>query len=90
MNRREFMKWQATQVAMAAAGASAAQAANIATDRKETEIQWSKAPCRFCGTGCSVMVASGMTGWSPRTATRIRRSTRRVELREGVTSCRKS
>ena len=56
MNRREFMKWQATQVAMAAAGASAAQAANIATDRKETEIQWSKAPCRFCGTGCSVMV----------------------------------
>ena len=24
---------------------------------EDTQLKWSKAPCRFCGTGCGVMVA---------------------------------
>ena len=34
-----------------------AQATNLVTSRPDAELTWSKAPCRFCGTGCSVMVA---------------------------------
>ena len=35
-----------------------ASAANLITEAGETALTWSKAPCRFCGTGCSVMVAT--------------------------------
>ena len=28
------------------------------TEAAKTELTWSKAPCRFCGTGCGVMVAT--------------------------------
>ena len=33
-------------------------AQNIVTDAAQSQLKWSKAPCRFCGTGCSVMVAT--------------------------------
>ena len=33
-------------------------AQNVVTDRSVTELKWDKAPCRFCGTGCGVMVAT--------------------------------
>ena len=33
-------------------------AQNLTTDAALTGLRWAKAPCRFCGTGCSVMVAS--------------------------------
>lgn len=56
--RRQFIKMQATAVGMAAAGASGAGAANIETAAAQTRIKWSKAACRFCGTGCSVMVGT--------------------------------
>ena len=59
MTRREVLKSQAVAAAAAAAGMQAPAAAqNIPTDREVTELKWSKAPCRFCGTGCSVMVAT--------------------------------
>ncbi len=35
-----------------------AEAQNLVTDRSLTELKWDKAPCRFCGTGCGVMVAT--------------------------------
>ena len=57
-SRRNFLKAKATAVAMLAAGAPNAQAANVATERDKTNIKWSKAPCRFCGTGCSIMVGT--------------------------------
>jgi nitrate reductase NapA len=58
-SRRDFIKTNAIATAAAAAGMSVpVQAANIVTDRSETELTWSKAPCRFCGTGCSVNVAT--------------------------------
>jgi nitrate reductase NapA len=56
MTRREALKAKAVAAASAAAGLPAS--AQIVTDRDETEMTWSKAPCRFCGTGCSVMVAT--------------------------------
>ena len=33
-------------------------AQNLVTDRAVIELKWDKAPCRFCGTGCGVMVAT--------------------------------
>ncbi len=59
ISRRDAIKIQAATVAAATAGISgSASAANLVTNAKETELKWSKAPCRFCGTGCSVMVAT--------------------------------
>ena len=59
-SRREFLKAQAVAAAVAAAGglSNAAAAANVETDRAKTGIEWNKAPCRFCGVGCSVMVGA--------------------------------
>jgi nitrate reductase NapA len=58
MTRREILKAQAVAAASAAAGLPAPALAQIATDRAQTEMRWSKAACRFCGTGCSVMVGT--------------------------------
>ena len=58
-SRRDVLKAQALLAATAAAGLPAPAAAqNLVTDRSQTDLKWSKAPCRFCGTGCSVMVAT--------------------------------
>lgn len=59
LNRRQVLKAQAAAVAAAAAGIPlAAGAQNLVTDKSKTDLKWSKAACRFCGTGCSVMVAT--------------------------------
>ncbi|QEY63219.1 nitrate reductase catalytic subunit NapA [Metapseudomonas lalkuanensis] len=59
MTRREFAKVQAAAIAVAAAGLPiATTASNLITDAENTKLDWNKAPCRFCGTGCSVMVAT--------------------------------
>ncbi|HET7809968.1 MAG TPA: periplasmic nitrate reductase subunit alpha [Steroidobacteraceae bacterium] len=56
-SRREFIKQTAAAAAAAAAGIPLpAGAQNLVTDRAATELKWSKAPCRFCGTGCGVNV----------------------------------
>ena len=56
--RREFIRDSAAAATAAAAGLPAiGQAANIVTDASKTQLQWSKAPCRFCGVGCGVNVA---------------------------------
>ncbi|MDR1064420.1 MAG: nitrate reductase catalytic subunit NapA [Azoarcus sp.] len=53
MDRRDFLKTQAIAAAAAAAGMSLpATAAAAPADRS---IRWDKIPCRFCGTGCSVL-----------------------------------
>jgi nitrate reductase (cytochrome) len=59
LTRRQVLKAQAAAVAASAAGiVLPAEAQNLVTDRQETDLKWSKAACRFCGTGCSVMVAT--------------------------------
>jgi nitrate reductase NapA len=56
-SRREILKAQAAGVAALAANISLPAAAQPVTGGVEAlKIQWSKAPCRFCGTGCGVMV----------------------------------
>ena len=57
LSRRDMLKAQAAAVAAAAASISVPAAAQpVAGGVGSLEIKWSKAPCRFCGTGCGVMV----------------------------------
>jgi nitrate reductase NapA len=59
LSRRAYIKANAIAIAAAAAGMpTPASAVNLVTDKEKTRLKWSKAPCRFCGTGCSVMVAT--------------------------------
>src|SRR5215469_10707405 len=59
LDRRNFLKLEAAAMAAAAGGLPTPLAAqNLITDRSLTELKWNKAPCRFCGTGCGVMVAT--------------------------------
>ncbi|MGB3610079.1 MAG: nitrate reductase catalytic subunit NapA [Cellvibrio sp.] len=59
LSRREFAKANAAAVAAAAIGLPLpASAANLITNRELTTLKWDKAPCRFCGVGCGVMVAT--------------------------------
>jgi len=57
LSRRDVLKAQAAAVAAAAAGIADPAAAQTVPGGVDTlQITWSKAPCRFCGTGCGVMV----------------------------------
>src|ERR1041384_4295767 len=59
VDRRTFLKLEAAAMAAAAGGMPTPLAAqNLVTDRSVTELKWDKAPCRFCGTGCGIMVAT--------------------------------
>ncbi|HYI29860.1 MAG TPA: molybdopterin-dependent oxidoreductase, partial [Bradyrhizobium sp.] len=59
LDRRQVLKLEAAAMAALAGGmATPAPAANLVTERPVSELNWDKAPCRFCGTGCSVMVAT--------------------------------
>lgn len=59
ITRRDFVRHQALATAAAAAGVAVpAAATNIVTTASDNKLMWSKAPCRFCGTGCSVNVAT--------------------------------
>ncbi len=57
-NRRDFLKTQALVASATAAGIPlAAEAAGpAAKTAADMAVRWDKAPCRFCGTGCAVMV----------------------------------
>ena len=57
LNRRDFIKANAAAAAMSAAGLPAASAL-AAQEKDDSNIRWDKAPCRFCGTGCSVLVGT--------------------------------
>jgi len=55
LNRRDFIKANAVAAAVSVAGLPGASA--VAAAQKD-EIRWDKAPCRFCGTGCGVLVGT--------------------------------
>ncbi|AGW93288.1 MULTISPECIES: periplasmic nitrate reductase subunit alpha [Cupriavidus] len=58
LSRRDFIKQTAVAATASVAGVTLpAGAANFVTDSDMTRLKWSKAPCRFCGTGCGVTVA---------------------------------
>ena len=54
-SRRDFIKSSAVAATAAAAGLSAPGTASLGAATGDG-IRWDKAPCRFCGTGCSVLV----------------------------------
>ena len=57
ITRRDLLKAHAASLAAASAGIALPAAAQPVPGGVEAlEIKWSKAPCRFCGTGCGVMV----------------------------------
>src|SRR6187397_420650 len=56
ISRRSVIKAQAAAAAAAVAGVPIAATAQNLAGGPDTAIKWSKAPCRFCGTGCGVMV----------------------------------
>ncbi len=57
LTRRDFIKANAASAAAATAGISLPAGVAMAQGAKEN-IRWDKAPCRFCGTGCSVLVGT--------------------------------
>ncbi|MBP2230224.1 nitrate reductase NapA [Azospirillum agricola] len=56
LSRRDYLKAQAAAAAAAAAGISLPASAAPLLTGEGAKLNWSKAPCRFCGTGCGVMV----------------------------------
>ncbi|MFB2532984.1 nitrate reductase catalytic subunit NapA [Paracoccus sp. p3-h83] len=56
-SRRTFLKATAAASAAAAAGVPLI-AGQAAAQVAAPDIRWDKAPCRFCGTGCSVLVGT--------------------------------
>jgi nitrate reductase (cytochrome) len=58
INRRNFFKASAAAAAAAAAGLTVPGAVTEALAAGSSTIRWDKAPCRFCGTGCSVLVGT--------------------------------
>ncbi|MBD7961568.1 periplasmic nitrate reductase subunit alpha [Comamonas avium] len=55
--RRDFVRQSAAAAAGAVAGIPIYAASQEAGAGANGSMKWSKAPCRFCGTGCGVMVA---------------------------------
>jgi nitrate reductase NapA len=56
--RREFLKTSVAASAAATVGLPVSQTVQAATRDVEAGWQWDKAVCRFCGTGCGIMVAT--------------------------------
>ena len=57
LSRRNFIKSNAIAATAAAAGITI-PGINQALAKTKDKIRWDKAPCRFCGTGCSVLVGT--------------------------------
>jgi len=57
LTRREFIKNNAIAATAAVAGITVPGIVTAAHKPTDT-IKWDKAPCRFCGTGCSVLIGT--------------------------------
>ena len=58
MNRRDFLKSSAAAAAASAVGITVPSEVQAAAAKGEEGWRWDKAPCRFCGTGCGIMLAT--------------------------------
>ena len=58
LSRREFLKSSAAASAAAAVGMSVPAELQANADTAESSWRWDKAACRFCGTGCGIMMAT--------------------------------
>ena len=58
LTRRELLKTTAAVAAATAVGISVPKELRAAAKKTEAGWRWDKAVCRFCGTGCGLMVAT--------------------------------
>ncbi|MGD9554037.1 MAG: nitrate reductase catalytic subunit NapA [Arcobacteraceae bacterium] len=58
LSRRDFLKSSAAASAAAAVGMSVPTTLSAAANEAESSWRWDKAACRFCGTGCGIMLAT--------------------------------
>ena len=58
LTRREFMKTSAAVAAATAIGMTVPDELLAVAKQAESDWKWDKAVCRFCGTGCGIMVAT--------------------------------
>src|SRR5512143_349943 len=58
LTRRELLKTTAAVAAATAAGISVPKELQAAAKKTEAGWKWDKSVCRFCGTGCGLMVAT--------------------------------
>jgi len=58
LSRREFLKSSAAASAAAAIGMSVPTTVQAKANEAEGGWRWDKAACRFCGTGCGIMLAT--------------------------------
>ena len=58
LSRREFLKSSAAASAAAAVGMAVPSTMSAAASTAESKWRWDKAACRFCGTGCGIMMAT--------------------------------
>ncbi|WP_130472049.1 nitrate reductase catalytic subunit NapA [Candidatus Magnetaquicoccus inordinatus] len=58
LTRREFIRINAVAAAASVAGVAIPALADSQSPPQEEDIRWDKAPCRYCGTGCSVLVGT--------------------------------
>jgi len=58
LNRRDFLKAHVATAAAATVGIPVTHSALAATQATEADWQWDKSVCRFCGTGCGIMVGT--------------------------------
>ena len=58
LTRRDFLKTSIAASTAATVGMPLAKEAEAAVSAAEKGWQWDKSVCRFCGTGCGIMVAT--------------------------------
>jgi nitrate reductase NapA len=58
LSRRDFLKSSAAASAAAAVGMTVPATLSAAANEAESSWRWDKAACRFCGTGCGIMLAT--------------------------------
>ncbi len=58
LNRRDFLKSSAAASAAAAVGMTVPSSLSAQASAAEAGWRWDKAACRFCGTGCGIMLAT--------------------------------
>ena len=58
LDRREFLKTSAAVAAAGAMGIGVSANAKEEASKAEVDWKWDKAACRFCGTGCGIMLAT--------------------------------
>ena len=58
LSRRDFIKTNAIAATATAAGITIPGIKSAMAKPGDSKIRWDKAACRFCGTGCSVLIGT--------------------------------